>query len=185
MHTVESLRELAKSTLSEKRYNHTLAVAKLAKELAELNEEDVQRIEKAALLHDITKEIPIKKQRKSLQEKNNYHDLPDNCVHSVTGYYYVKDTLKIYDEELANSILYHTTARGGMTMFEKIIFVADKTSYDRDYSEVIRLREIAFVNIDECMTEIISFLMQSLLKKRKAMAIDTINCYNELVSKKN
>lgn len=186
MHTIKYIEKLAKETLSEKRYIHTLAVAKLAKELALKYGEDVERVEMAALLHDMTKEIPMKEQRKSLKVSNpsvDYDQLADNCIHSITGYYYAKDELKIEDEEIINAILYHTTGRAGMTLLEKIIFVADKTSYDRDYPEVIRLRGISFVNLDDCMVEILVFLMQSLLKKKKTMVIDTINCYNHLVCK--
>ncbi len=177
MHTIESLQELAKNTLSEKRYNHTLAVAKLAKELAQKYGEDIETIQIAALLHDMTKEIPMKEQRKSLDDlKNsqNYDKISDNCIHSITGYYYAKDTLKIENENILNSILYHTTGRAGMTLFETIIYVADKVSYDRSYSGVIGYREHAFMNLDSCMVELIAFTTQSLMKKHKVITTDTI-----------
>lgn len=187
MHTIEELENLAKTELSPKRYNHTLAVRKLAKELAEKYGEDVEKVQIAALLHDITKEIPMKTQRKTLNElKNsqNYDKISDNCIHSITGYYYAKDNLNIDNDEILNAIRYHTTARLGMSLCEKIIYIADKTSYDRDYSDVTRLRDIGFVNLDNCMIEILAFTMQTLLKKQKAIALDTINCYNDLVASK-
>lgn len=187
MHSIKELEELAQSTLSEKRYNHTLAVSKLAGELAEKYNENVELIKKSALLHDITKEMPMKKQREMLNELNdgvNYDIISNNCIHSISGYYYSKNTLCIDNEDILNGILYHTTGRENMTLFEKIIYTADTVSYDRDYPGVARLRELAFVNLDECMVEILKFTIQSLLKKNKPIAIDTINCYNGLLCNK-
>lgn len=187
MHTIDDLQKLAKDTLSKKRYIHTLAVAKLAKELAVHYDINQENIEIAALLHDITKEIPMKKQRNSLKElqnSQNYDIISNNCIHSITGYYYAKDTLSIDNTDILNAILYHTTGRPDMSMFEKIIYTADTVSYDRDYPGITRLRDLAFVNLDNCMIEITSFTIQSLLKKQKTIAIDTINCYNDLIKGK-
>lgn len=187
MHSIEDLKELAKNELSEKRYGHTLAVAKIAKELAEKYNEDIESIQISALLHDIAKEIPMKKQRKMLSElkiSQNCDIISDNCIHSILGYHYAKDTLQIKNYEILNGILYHTTGRAGMSLFEKIIYTADVVSYDRDYKGVERFRELAFDNLENCMIEITDFTIQSLLKKRKPIAIDTINCYNDLISNK-
>lgn len=185
MHGIHQLEELAKNTLSEHRYKHTLAVAKLAKELALKYGEDTHTIEMSALLHDMTKEIPMNEQRDSLKGLKNsqyYDTLSNNCIHSITGYYYAKDNLGIDNENILNGILYHTTGREGMSLFEKIIYTADKVSYDRQYSGVEELRELAFVDLDKCMIEIIAFTTKSLLKKKKSIALDTINCYNYLLN---
>ena len=58
--TLAALRNDVKKRMSEKRYNHTLEVEKMAHRIAELYAPDrVGLVRAAALLHDITKELSV------------------------------------------------------------------------------------------------------------------------------
>ena len=43
----------------------------------------------------------------------------------ICGAVYIKDVLGITDEDILNSVRYHTTGRAGMSLLEKVIFIAD------------------------------------------------------------
>lgn len=178
---------LAKSALSEKRFNHTLAVAKLAKELGERYGLDCDILETAAILHDITKEQDKSLQLQLIQNtdiiKCDIKTLSPNVYHSITAYIYAKDCLNIKEDEILNSILNHTTGAPAMSPYEKIIFVADTVSYDRTYEGAERLREMSFVDLDGVMLEILEFIITGLVKKREIITPKTIECYNSLVNR--
>lgn len=180
--------KLVKSRLSEKRFNHVKAVAKLSKELAKHYGADEEKAVTAAFLHDITKEVELDKQLQTIMDSdiiidNGFLGSP-NLYHSVTAFIYAKSELGISDEDILSAILYHTTGKANMNILEKIIFAADKVSYDRTYSNATELRQLAFEDIDECVFEICSFLICDLVKRGLALNKDTVLCYNQLCEKR-
>ena len=62
----------------------------------------------------------------------------------MTAYVYVKEELKIVDEDLLNAIMYHPTGRKNMTILEQIIFVADYVEDTRKYESCIKARNVAY-----------------------------------------
>lgn len=56
------------------------------------------------------------------------------------GYYIAKYEFGIEDEDILSAIRYHTTAKPGMNILEKIIYVADVIEVGRDYPGVDDLR---------------------------------------------
>ena len=67
-----------------------------------------------------------------------------------------------------------------MTLLEKVIFVADFTSADRDYEGVDRIRRIADKNLDEAVLEGMSFTISDLALRKITIAPDTFAGYNEM-----
>lgn len=192
----EELEQLAKERLSEKRFHHTICVAKLAVELAVHYGENPVNARAAGLLHDITKEdvlSPDDIRELILLQTTDKSDIiactvlenSKNLHHSITAYYYVKSELKVLQEDVLNAILFHTTGRAGMSMLEKIIYVADAVSYDRTYQEVLRLRKLSFEDIDRCILEIIDFTVRDLMSKKRLISSDTIDCYNDIITNKS
>ena len=67
MITYEELYGIVKESLSEKRFNHTLGVVERAVEYAEIYGVNKDDVKKAAILHDIAKEIPQEEAYKMLK----------------------------------------------------------------------------------------------------------------------
>ena len=65
--TPQEAKDLIRPMLADKRYHHSLCVAKEAVRLAKRYGADEKKAELAGLLHDITKEIPADKQLKMLE----------------------------------------------------------------------------------------------------------------------
>lgn len=186
------LESLVSNTLSERRQEHTRAVARLAVELARkygISEEDAFT---AAMLHDITKEVPIEEQLQSLQSSDIMDEMllqdvtggATEIYHGFTAFLLARDVYHIEKCDILNAIRYHSTGRASMSMLERIIFTADTVSYDRDYEDASRLRSLAFDNIDEAMLQIIDFIVSNLMGQRKTLCLLTVECYNGLVSRK-
>lgn len=182
---IDAITELVKSKLSQKRFQHTLAVSKLAQELAihyQVNTDDALW---ASILHDITKEEKKAIQLQNIKKSDIILDAVfyenENLHHGFTAYLFAKNELYIENEDVLNAIRYHTTGRENMSMLEKIIYVADACSYDRTYKEAEAIRKLSFEDIDESVFKIIEFTVNSLIEKRMLIAMDTISCYNSLL----
>ncbi len=67
---------------------------------------------------------------------------------------------------------------------EKILFVADLTSDDREYPGAKELQELARKDLDAVLEEGLAFVIQDLSNNRKPVHLDTVKAYNEIVSQK-
>lgn len=142
--------EYIEKNLNEKRLRHTYSVAKEAVKLAERYGADAERAELAALFHDMFRSTPVPVlnmyiRQMGLSESNM--DNP-NLSHGKIAAAVMKKDYGIEDLELLNAVSYHTTGRAGMTLLEKIIFLADAIEPGRKYPDVEKIREMAYVDID-------------------------------------
>ena len=69
---LKQAKELVRGRLSDKRYEHTLNVKKMAVKLAKIYGEDEERAALAALLHDSAKEISKDEMREILRAYPQY-----------------------------------------------------------------------------------------------------------------
>lgn len=180
------LKGILRSKLSEKRYIHTLNVSTKALELGKIYNADLQKCELAGLLHDIMKEnghfnnLQIIKESDIILEDIELATKP--LLHSIAGYIYSRDYLGVEDVEILNSVRYHTSGRKGMSLTEKIIFVADSISEDRDYKNVEYIRSVSEMDLDEALKYIVSFNIIELVKKNKFIVNNTVELYNSLLN---
>ena len=72
-------------------------------------------------------------------------------LHGPAGSVLAKTAFGIDDEEIRGAIYYHTTGRVGMTLLEKIVFLADYIEPNRDFPGVEDLRLLAEKDLDEAV----------------------------------
>jgi nicotinate-nucleotide adenylyltransferase len=182
---VEPYIQAIKSRLSNNKFRHSLNVAKEAKRLAKKYGADPQKAEIAGILHDIFKEEKTEKHLQIIErfgiiltniERKNF-----KLWHAITGSAYVKFVLKIDDLEIYNAIRYHTSARGGMSLLEKVVFVADFTSKDRNYSEVNRIRADANISLEKAMKSGLKYTIRELLSSNLPIDPGCLAAYNDIV----
>lgn len=177
--------EILKQKLTEKRYNHSVNVARKAVYLAQKYGADIKKAEIAGLLHDITKQTDDDEQLELISEANmKLSDLEfenKKLWHAVSGAAYLKTQLKIDDDDILNAVKFHTTGRAGMSLLEKVVFVADMISEDRMFEEAEKLREFADESIDKavCFATILS--IGRLTEKFSTIAPGTLEAYNDTV----
>ncbi len=131
--------------LSPKRYEHVMRVAETAIKISKLYNVDCEKVEVAALAHDITKEKSLLWQLDMLQR----HGITDQFIlntepvmHSVTGAYYLQDVYKVTDIQILNAIMYHTLGNPQMDEVAMVVFIADYIEPNRTQPGVDGLRNL-------------------------------------------
>lgn len=185
----EKIKEILRERLTEKRYNHSLCVADEAKRLAKKYGANTEKAYLAGLLHDITKTTPCQEQ---LLFFNQFGIMLDDITknseklwHAVSGAAYIENVLNINDKEVINAVRYHTTAKAGMTLLEKVLYLADFTSADRDYTDVDVMRAKVDVSLADAMKYALSYTIKELTEKQSQIHPDTMNAYNEIMKRGN
>ena len=112
---------------------------------------------------------------------DNVQEKSTKLWHGISGSVYIRDILKITDEDILNAVRYHTTGRAGMSLLEKIIFIADFTSAERDYNGVKTMRKKADKALENAMLYGLQFTLKDLSKRAMIIHPDALACYNEIV----
>ncbi|MBO7611282.1 MAG: bis(5'-nucleosyl)-tetraphosphatase (symmetrical) YqeK [Elusimicrobia bacterium] len=173
------------SHLKPERYNHVLAVNDLAVKLAKTYKLDVMKISTAALLHDCAKNMTFEENLKYIKKNNlkiKYVDfiikyLPQ-VLHSYIGADIAKKQFGIKDKEIINSIYNHTIGRIGMSDYEKVIFIADSLSLDRQYKKGFVPKKIMFSDLDQTFKLVLQNKINYVLYKFKVLHPDIIKIWN-------
>jgi len=148
---LEYIKEFFKN--HESRLNHILGVRETAMKLGKKYHVDLDKLETAALLHDITKYYSHQKNIDMIQHFFPNHeeiltefDVP--ILHSFTAYIVANQEFGITDSEILHSILYHTVGKADMNIYEKIIFISDYIEPNRTYPSCIKVRALADESLD-------------------------------------
>jgi predicted HD superfamily hydrolase involved in NAD metabolism len=146
--------------LNYKRFVHTLAVAGTAASLAMCYGADIEKAEIAGLLHDCAKCLDVRKMQRLCEkaglEISPYERSSGSLLQSKAGSVLAAEKYGVTDPDLLNAIRYHTTGRPGMSLLEKIIFVADYIEPGRFSAKNLPLvRKMAFADIDEALLKIL------------------------------
>lgn len=161
------LRKKIEKVQDAKRYEHTLGVAFTAAALAMRFGAPIQDAQTAGLLHDCAKCLSDEK-RLALCEK---HDIPITEVerrnpfllHAKIGAFLARRKYGVRDEDVLNAVQYHTTGREGMSLLEKIIFVADYIEPGRKQApNLAEIRRLSFEDLDAALLKILEDTMDYL-----------------------
>lgn len=178
---------LLKSKLQPYRLEHSLQVAQSARELAVTYGADVEKAHLAGLLHDIMKDSTEKEQLLIIGKDGilltSTEKANPKLWHAVAGAAYIRAELGILDEDIRNAILYHTTGRAGMSMLEKVIYVADYISADRTYNGIETMRSLAQTDLESAMLFALKFTIGKLTETGQVIHTNSVECYNELIIK--
>lgn len=155
--------------------DHTLQVAREAQRIAELY--DTSKIDtavQAALLHDISNVIPISNMLQSAEELS-IEILDDErkyarSVHQKLSKVLAEEIFEVTNPAILSAIESHTTHKPDASMVDKILFVADKISWnlpgDHEYLLVMREK----VNALE-MDQAILIYLDSLWEQREKLKL--------------
>ncbi len=189
--TTDAILQNLKNDLNEERYEHSIGVAEMARELAEKFGCDPEKAYVAGLLHDCAKCMDFELSRKIALE--NTPDLDDTekdnrkTIHAPVSAYVAWEKYGVTDKEILSAIRLHTIGKCGMSVFEKIIFIADKVEH--------RTREVEFRSqieqylvekdnpLDKAMLKSFEMTIESLVKRQLPICFVTIGVYNEMLTK--
>ena len=153
---IRKIRKAMEKALDPKRYEHTLGVAYTAAALAMRYGDDVNNAILAGMLHDCAKCLTNEK-RLSICEKyniavNEAERKNPYLLHAKVGSFLAMKKYGVTDKDVINAILNHTTGRPGMSLLEKIIWIADYIEPGRKQAPNLPLiRKLAFEDLDQAL----------------------------------
>lgn len=179
--------EILKTRLTPQRLYHSICVAEKAKELATIFNGDVEKAYTAGLAHDIMRYEPAEKMLEMIEKDGQVLSDSEKSItvtlHAIAGEIYLRKELNVTDQEILSAVRYHTTGKEDMSLLEKIIYVADLTSEDREYPDVNEVRELAQKDLDKTCLRGLSFTIEDNARKCRPIHIDTVKAYNYLAER--
>ncbi len=176
--------EIIRIRESDYRFLHSLEVAKSAEYLAARYGADKDKARVAGLLHDVMKDVSRNEQLQILKDFGILLDTVEKNApklwHARAGAAFLQHILKIEDADILNAVRYHTTARAGMSLLEKVIFIADFISADRTYPDVDVMRKLADESLEAAMGYALRYTVKDLEKKGAAVHPDTLAALHEI-----
>ena len=171
--TYQQAEDMVRRTLSPKRFQHTMNVKKLAVRMAQHYGVDTEKAALAAILHDSAKELPRTELLQIMQDnaiiKKGTQNRPEPVWHGICAAILAKTQWNVQDEEILSAIACHTTGKENMSKLDKILFLADMTSDERDYPGVEELRSLEMQNLDKAMIQALKMTI-SFVEQKNAIA---------------
>ena len=180
----DEMRKGILSRLHGYRYEHTLGCERAARLLAERFGGDVEKAGFAAILHDITKHLSPQEQ---LILCAKYGIIPCNVEKSEPKMLHGKTAAAIArveygaPEDVCEAIACHTTGKHGMTLLDKILYLADYIEETRDFPRVEKARELARLSLDRALLYCYDQTLTELIARGKLIHSDTIGAYNDMI----
>lgn len=178
--------KIVKEQLTEHRYLHTIGVMETAVTLAKQYGADEKKAELAAIFHDYAK-FRSKAEMKAIIIAEGYPEdlLQYNAElwHAPVGAYLVQKEAGIADQEILDAIRYHTSGRPGMSLLEKIIYLADYIEPGRNFPGVDEVRALAKEDLEKALIKAVQNTILFLMRKNQPVYPDSFQTYNDLVKK--
>ena len=186
------IEEYLYKNLKFNRFRHSIGVAHTAACLAMRYNIDMDKAYIAGLFHDCAKSLDEEKTIKLCKK----YDIPidnfekDNIfiIHGKVGAAIAQYEFGIDDEDLLNSIRNHTTGRPGMSLFEKIIYLADYIEANRDVAKDLKaVRALCFIDINAALYRVVYDILKHLETTNSPIdekSLQTFEFYDKILNEK-
>ena len=180
------LRACSYSMVRAKRIAHIRGTEETAAKLALRWGADETLARRAAILHDCTKYLSLEEH---LALCDRYGAELDEMERQVVKLLHAKSGACIARhvfgecEEVCRAICWHTTGKAGMTLLEKILYVADYMEPNRDFEGVDELRRLAFEDLDGAMLMGFEMSIQEMRERGNVIHPKTVEGRDELRGK--
>ena len=179
-------KELVRSRLSDKRYEHTLNVKKMAVKLAKRHGVDKDRAALAALLHDAAKEISKDEMRALMRQYPQYAEggeaRPAPVWHGICAAILARTQWGVEDEAILSAIACHTAGKAGMSKLDKVVDLADMTSKERAWPGVGKLRKLELKDLDAAMLAALRQTNDFVLSQGKPLDPESAAAYEDILN---
>ena len=157
---VPEIRKHLKKKLDAYRYEHTLGVEFTCQALAMRYGYDLDKADLAGLLHDSAKRFEDPVMLQKCLDRNipvtAEEERDPSLLHAKLGAWMAEHKYEVDDPEILSAITCHTTGKPGMSLLDKILYVADYIEARRDKAEDLPvIRRLAFEDLDEALYQIL------------------------------
>ena len=167
---LDIIEKLVQGMMNEKRFKHSLSVAKVCYDLAKAHHLNAHDAYIAGILHDVTKFLNHDEQMHYLE----YYDsakcnCPEPILHSYSAVYFIKNKFNYYNSDVLNAIYHHTDGESNSRL-AMILYIADKREPLRGIDDHI-LAE-AFIDLDEAFKDLKEDVKEYIKKKHERNGIN-------------
>lgn len=145
-----ALRARLRESLPPERFGHTLAVARLAVELASAWGLDPEKAALAGLLHDCGRAVPVprmpayvRRRRLRVPGAREIVQRQPLLLHAHISEDLARRRHGAGDPEVLSAVRKHTLGAPRMSPLDRLLYVADACSADRSFPEAPRIRRLA------------------------------------------
>lgn len=181
-------KKAVRAKLSAARYRHTLNVCRQAVHLSRLYGVDVRRARIAALLHDFMKETSQSDMLQIFSDndiiKTGIAQRTPALWHGVCAALVARQRFGLTDEAVLSAIACHTCGKPGMSALDKVLYLADMTSAERDFDGVQTLRDLCEQDLDAAMIWALHHTIDYLVSRGKAVDAQSAAALQDLEAKK-
>lgn len=178
---LDRYRELLRGKLNPRRLFHSECVSECAGVFAERYGASVEKARLAGLLHDVMKNAPANEQLALIPDITPLELLNSKVWHQISGEAFLRQNGIVTDEEILGAVRWHTTGKAGMTLLEKIIYVADFISADRDYKDVEVVRRLAYISLEHAILYTSRYTVNKMVSQDLLLHPATVECYNDML----
>jgi len=188
MHESEELLRAALPKVPARLAEHVLRVVDEATRLAAIHGVSVEAVRVAALGHDLLRPHSAGRLLSIAREQGYAMDDVDRMepilLHGPLAVAILRGQYAVLDADVLGAVAYHTTAHGGMTRLQKLLFVADKIEPHKRKRAVAveRVAELATTDLDAAMLAYLDHHIQVALATGWPLHPNTVAARNELLA---
>ncbi len=185
---IQKMSSVLEKELSPERYCHSVNVMKECVRLAKIFSVDEEKARIAGLLHDCGRAVK-KKDSAAKAEEIGIKVLPIEVrqpilLHAPLGVHIAREQYGIKDSEILSAIALHTTGGPNMAPLDMVVFVADMIEPGRTQPGVELVRSLAVKSLELAMLASLESTISYLLQKRLLIHPVCIDCWNDLLLKR-
>ena len=151
----DKLKEWLAVKVDEERYLHSLRVLELIPELTQAYNVSPEPLRLAALLHDCARGMSDAEMLRAAEEWSlPVRPVDRDCpvlLHGRLAVEMARCELDLTDPVMVSAVLNHTAGHPGMTLADKLFFLADMIEPGRGFDRIVELRAVAYVDADRAM----------------------------------
>lgn len=173
--------------LSSFRFTHTLAVARLSEALAKRWGENTEKARLAGLLHDCGRMVALpnmaeyaRKKRLPMPSAKGAERHAPLLFHAHISSDLARREFGVEDPEVLSAVRKHTLGDRRMSRLDRVLYVADACSEDRDYPGAAALRRAAFQDLDAAFRRCVSSKIAHALSRGGWLHPTTVSLWNSL-----
>jgi len=172
--------------LPVKLQNHLHRTAKLGRELSLLHEVNDEKVFVSCIAHDIAKKLDIHEMlEESKQNKLSIsyeEEKSPILMHGPLASFWLEKKFNCKDQEILDSVFFHTTGRPYMSQIEKVVFLSDKVEpYKVQRNpDLLEILDLSMSDLDSAIFKYLDMKIQHLLNQGQIihpLAIEARNFY--------
>ncbi|HRY12128.1 MAG TPA: bis(5'-nucleosyl)-tetraphosphatase (symmetrical) YqeK [Syntrophomonadaceae bacterium] len=177
---------IVKNRLSQKRYEHSVEVARTAERMAMAAGLDPGKAYVTGILHDYAKNLSdgqlLEVARQAGLITDSIEEESPCLLHASVGAYLLETGLGIRDVEILSAVRAHTLGSMRMNTLDKIIYLADMIEPTRQsYPGLERLRQLVEQDLDTAMLFGLESTIRHCLDRGRLLHPTTVEARNQFL----